>query len=75
MQLYIGELGFAVVASSAGYFRPRDAAEINHYAASIRSRIKCLAIRNRSMIRAAQAEGWVREGKRFVNRPIQQSLF
>lgn len=75
LELHVGDLPFCVVSSSHGYYRPAAAEDINHYRNSIRSRIRCLAIRARTVQRVALAEGWRREGKQFVNAPIAQDLF
>jgi hypothetical protein len=75
LELHIGDLPFCVVSGATGYFRPQSADDINHYCNSLRSRIKCLAIRHRTVIRAARKEGFQREGKRFVNAPTQAELF
>jgi len=75
LELHVGDLPFCVVSSSAGYYRPAAAEDINHYRNSIHSRIRCLAIRARTVQRVALAEGWKREGKQFVNVPAAQDLF
>ena len=75
LELHVGDLPFCVVSSVYGYYRPAGAEDINHYRNSIRSRIRCLAIRARTVSRAAAAEGWQREGKQFVDAPIAQDLF
>ena len=75
LELHVGDLPFCVVSSAHGYYRPAAAEDINHYRNSIRSRIRCLAIRARTVQRVALAEGWRREGKQFVNVPIAQDLF
>lgn len=74
LELHVGDLPFCVVSSARGYYRPSAAEDINHYRAALRSRIRCLAIRARTVSRAAVAEGWRREGKQFVNVPIAQDL-
>jgi len=75
LELHVGDLPFCVVSSAHGYYRPAAAEDINHFRNSIRSRIRCLAIRARTVQRVALAEGWRREGKQFVNVPIAQDLF
>lgn len=65
IELHLGELPFCVVASSRGYFRPASAEDINHYRAALRSRIRCLAIRRRTVARSAAAECWPRAGDTF----------
>lgn len=74
LELYIGQFPFCVIATARGYCRPASAEDINHYRNANRSRIRCLAIRNRSVTRAAIREGWPRDGNRFVDRPIQPDL-
>jgi hypothetical protein len=75
LELHVGDLPFCVVSSTRGYYRPASASDINHCRASLRSRIRCLAIRSRTVARSALAEGWRREGKQFVNTPAAQDLF
>lgn len=60
LELHLGDLGFCVVSSSAGYYRHATAEQINHYRAALRSRIKCIAVRCRDVARSASAEGWPR---------------
>lgn len=74
MELYIGSFPFCVIATSRGYCRPATAEDINHYRNANRSRIRCLAIRNRAITQAAIREGFAREGKVFVDRPVQPDL-
>ncbi len=77
LEIHIQDIGFCVVSSSNGYYRPEIADEINHYHNALRSRIKCIANRIISVRRAALAEGWIRTDKKFTdptNQPIQQSL-
>ena len=68
LEIHLLDLGFCVVSSSHGYFRPRNQAEITHYHNALRSRIKCLAIRIRTVTRAAAAEN-------LNLSPIQPQLF
>jgi len=74
MQLFWESFPFPLV-NLNGIFQPTEAAQINHYLAANRSRIRNVAIRNRSTIRAAVRAGWRREGKRFLDRPKQAELF
>jgi hypothetical protein len=74
MQLHWQDFPFPLV-NLNGIFQPTEAGQINHYLAANRSRIRNVAIRNRSTIRAAIAHGWKREGKRFLDRPRQADLF
>lgn len=74
MQLHWSDFPFVLV-NLGGIFRPTQAAQINHYLAANRSRIRNVAIRNRSTIRAALRDGWRRDGKRFLDQPRQAELF
>ena len=74
LQLHWQAFPFCLV-NLNGLFQPSEAAQINHYLAANRSRIRNVAIRNRSTIRAAVRAGWRREGKRFLDRPRQADLF
>ena len=72
----IVDLGFVVVSGSAGYWRPTSADEINHYRASLRSRIFKLWKRSKSVGQLASQCGFVRTGKSFANPPaVQGELF
>lgn len=75
IELHLCDLPFCIVSGASGYFRPEGAEDINHYCNSLRSRIKCLAIRHRTVVRAARREGFQREGNRFVNAPAQAEFF
>jgi hypothetical protein len=74
LELHLADLPFCVISSSSGYYRPTSADEINHYRNSLRSRIRCLAIRARTVARAAAKEGWSRAGTTFTDRPTVQEL-
>jgi hypothetical protein len=74
LQLHWQDFPFCLV-NLDGIFQPDAAAQINHYLAANRSRIRNVAIRNRSTIRAALRAGWKRDGKRFLDRPRQAELF
>jgi hypothetical protein len=74
MQLHWQDFPFVLV-NLGGIFRPTSAEQINHYLAANRSRIRNVAIRNRSTIRAAVRDGWKRDGKRFLDQPRQAELF
>jgi hypothetical protein len=72
----IVDLGFVVVSGSPGYWRPTSADEINHYRASLRSRIFKLWKRSKSVGQLASQCGFVRTGKSFANPPaVQGELF
>ena len=75
LELHIGDLPFCVVSGTTGYYRPNAAGDINHYRKSLRSRLKCLAIRDRTVVKTALKEGFKREGKDFVDVPVQTELF
>ena len=53
----IADLDFPLVAGSYGYFIPENKDDITRYLISLHSRIKCLAIRMRSVRRNARAAG------------------
>ena len=74
LQLHWPDFPFPLV-NLNGIFQPTEAAQINHYLAANRSRIRNVAIRNRSTRRAAIRAGWKFEGKRFLDRPKQAELF
>ena len=74
VQLHWADFPFALV-NLNGIFQPDAAEQINHYLAANRSRIRNVALRNRSTIRAAARAGWRREGKRFLDQPKQTELF
>jgi hypothetical protein len=75
LEEHIDSLGFLVVSGTAGYFRPTNAEQVNHYLASLQSRLRKLAIRKRKVIRTALADGMQREGKVFHNQPAPQPVF
>lgn len=75
LELKLGEFPFPVISTSAGYFRPANADEINHCLASLQSRAMCIFLRKRTIIRNARAAGYQRQGKRFVQRQIRDDLF
>lgn len=74
LQLHWADFPFALV-NLGGVFRPTEAQHLNHYLAANRSRIRNIALRNRSTLRAAMRDGWKREGHRFLDRPKQVELF
>ena len=69
------DFGFAIVTGDCGCYRPAGPADLNHYDASLRSRIRCIALRIRALRRAATAEGYVREAGRFIASTRQGDLF
>lgn len=69
------ELGFVIVSGTAGLWRPKSAEELNHYQASLQSRLRKLAIRKRSVRRLAEKDGFVRTGKLFCDPPARQREF
>jgi len=71
LELHIGDMPFAVVSGSTGLYRPASEDDLNHYRAALRSRIRCIAIRMRTVTRAAIQEGWQRSGKKFTSAPTQ----
>ena len=64
-----------LVSSSAGYFIPTTADEINRYLTSLRSRAVKIFMRARTVRIRAVAFGWHREGRSFVNPPRQLDMF
>lgn len=66
LELKFGDFPFPVISTTAGYFRPACAAEINHCLESLQSRNVCIYLRRRTIIRNAKAAGYERQGKRFV---------
>lgn len=74
LELFLGAVPFPLVSGPTGYYRPTAVDEINHYLNSLRSRIRCLAIRARSVRRSARAAGWQRSGRLFSDADPQQLL-
>ena len=72
MELHLEDLGFCVVSGDKGYWRPLTADDVNHYQASLQSRLKKLAKRKASVRRMAAKDGFVREGKQFTDPPARQ---
>lgn len=75
IELHLSDLPYTVISSSRGLFRPVAAEEIEHYLASMRSRIKCIATRMRTVRKAAAADGFPMEHGRFTSAPMQAQLF
>jgi hypothetical protein len=70
------DLGFAVVSGSPGLWRPASADEVNHYLASLQSRLRKLAVRRKKVKRMAARDGFARAGKEhFENPPARQREF
>ena len=69
LELHLGDMGFYVVSTGAGYFRPTNAEEVNHAIASLRSRELCLFLRHRKTIQGAKAAGYIRQGRKFLDPP------
>lgn len=59
LETSIADLGFPIIAGAHGYYIPDSQDDIRHYVASLRSRIKCVAIRIRTVRRAARAAGLI----------------
>lgn len=75
MEQRLQDFPYPLVASSAGYYIPTTADDLNRYLRSLRSRaIKCF-IRSRTVRRKALAHGWRREGSMFAKPPAQLDLF
>jgi hypothetical protein len=75
LEIHLAAFPFPVISTSAGYFRPASADEINHCLASLQSRAMCIFLRKRTIIRNARAAGYQRQGKRFVQRQFRDDLF
>ena len=60
------DIPFVVCAGSRGYYRPDSAEDLNRYYFSLRSRIKSIAVRLRTVRRKAAASGYSLTGRRFV---------
>ena len=74
LQLFWENFPFPLV-NLNGLFQPTRAEHLNHYLSANRSRIRNVALRNRSTVRAAMRAGWRREGTRFLDQPKQTELF
>lgn len=72
------EMPWPICSGAKGMFIPVSVDELNHYDNSLRSRIKCIAGRRRSLIAVAIRAGWVRDSagrkSRFVDNPAQLHL-
>jgi hypothetical protein len=66
LEIHLADLPFCVVSGATGYYRPAGADDINHYRAALHSRIRCLALRSKTVARAAAAEHYHRQGKLFL---------
>ena len=71
LETFLDRFPFPVCAGAHGYFVPETVDEINHYCASLKSRIRCISIRLRTVRRAAEKTGWRRENNAFVEAPKQ----
>ncbi|MCX7009663.1 MAG: hypothetical protein NTY53_20865 [Kiritimatiellaeota bacterium] len=74
METRLDDFGFPLCAGSGGYFVPQTPEEINHYLASLKSRIRCIAIRLRTVRQNAQRAGWARDGKQFSAPPARREF-
>ena len=74
LEIHLPDFPFALVSGSAGYYRPTDPGEINHYLSSLTSRLRALTRRQATVRAKALAAGWKEEGGRFVSAPVQQFL-
>ena len=69
-------LPWVLVSGPRGYYIPADAADVNRYLASLRSRAVKMFLRARTVRRKALADGFVRQGRDFANPPSpQRELF
>ncbi len=69
METRLGDFGFPLCAGAGGYFVPESPEEINHYLLSLKSRIRCIAIRLRTVQQNASRAGWARDGQQFSKPP------
>lgn len=76
LEEHLEDLGFVVVSGSPGLWRPTSAEEVNHYLASLQSRLRKLALRRKRVKRMASLGGFARAGKElFENPPARQREF
>jgi len=77
LETRLADFPFVLVSGPRGYFIPtaQEAAEINRYLDSLESRFRKMWRRRRTVIRKALTDGFRREGKAFVGRPMQAELF
>lgn len=73
----LADLGFVVVATGRGYYRPTTAAEINAYVISLHRRHRALQLREQAVIALAVQEGWQRNADDVFSEPpiVQPELF
>ena len=74
METRLADFGFPLCAGSMGYFVPENPEQINHYVSSLKSRIKCIAIRLRTVQQNAARAGWMRDGQQFSKPPARKEL-
>jgi len=74
LETRLGDFGFPLCAGSSGYFVPESAEEINHYMHSLKSRIRCIAIRLRTVRQNATQAGWARDGQQFSKPPPRREF-
>jgi hypothetical protein len=74
LEVYLAEFPFPLVAGSPGYWQPSSADELNHYIASLTSRLRALTRRMDAVKAQAATAGWQQEGGRFVAAPRQYLL-
>ena len=63
LELRFQDFGFLVISGDRGYFRPTDSAQIDHWWASLHSRIRAIAVRMHTGRQAA-----CRDGYRYLGR-------
>ena len=74
LETRLGDFGFPLCAGSSGYFVPASPDEINHYLNSLKSRIRCIAIRLRTVRQNAAQAGWARDGQQFSKPPPRREF-
>ena len=74
LETRLGDFGFPLCAGSSGYFVPASPDEINHYLHSLKSMIRCIAIRLRNVQQNATRSGWARDGQQFSKPPPRREF-
>lgn len=75
VEVYLEEFPFPIVSGSSGLFIPATAEEINHYRASLQSRINAISRRRDICALKCAIAGFPQEQGRFVDAPRQRELF
>lgn len=76
LELRFGEFGFLVISGKRGYYRPTDPAQIEHWWASLHSRIRAVAHRMHTGRQVASRDGYRYLGRgRFQRAHPKDDLF